>query len=159
MILRLLPAVLAAGSVVATSPALASGEMDAQAQVDQWIADFNRGDLAAFVARCAPAASVIDGFPPYAWTGCAAWMADYVSNGKKIGLTDGKLAVGEPVSQFSDANRVYLVYPATFTDKEGGEPVTYTGTWAITLEKTTDRWFVTGSGSNWGGNYTVRSEP
>ena len=86
-------------------------------------------------------------------------MSSYATNSKAIGLTDGKLSIGTPVSAFSEGSRVYFVYPATFSDKEGGKPVTYKGTWTITLEKSANRWVITGSGSNWGGNYTVTSQP
>lgn len=152
--------IMVAGALVATfgaTAARASDETDAQAVVTAWVAEFNRGDLKAFVSRCAPHAAVIDGFPPYSWSGCADWMSAYVTNSKAIKLTDGQLSIGVPVSAFSDAGRVYLVYPATFSDKEDGKPVSYIGTWTITLEKTQNRWVGTGSGSNWGGDYTVRS--
>jgi ketosteroid isomerase-like protein len=148
-------ALLALGS----TPARASNESEAQAVVTAWVGDFNRGDLKSFVARCVPRAAVLDGFPPYAWTGCADWMSAYASNSKAIRLTDGKLSIGRAVSAFSEGDRAYLVYPATFSDKEDGKPVVYNGTWTITLQKVAKGWAVTGSGSNWGGNYTVRSEP
>ena len=144
---------------VGTSPVRASEETAARAVVTAWVAEFNRGDLSAFVSRCAPGAAVLDGFPPYAWTGCADWMSAYATNSKAIGLTDGKLSIGTPVSAFSEGNRVYLVYPATFSDKEGGKPVVYTGTWTITLQKSATSWAITGSRSNWGGNYAVTSQP
>jgi len=86
-------------------------------------------------------------------------MAAYATNSKAIKLTDGKLSIGPSVSAFAEENRVYFVYPATFNDKEDGKPVAYKGTWTITLQKMADHWAITGSGSNWGGNYTVRSEP
>ena len=146
-------------ATLGTSPAHASEVSAAQAVVTAWVGEFNRGNLRAFVARCAPAAAVIDGFPPYAWTSCARWMSAYAINGKAIKLTDGKLSIGAPASAFSEGGRVYLVYPATFSDKENGTPVAYKGTWTITLQKMANRWAITGSGSNWGGNYTVRSQP
>ena len=140
-------------------PARASDETEAQAVVTEWVADFNRGDVTAFTSRCARRAAVIDGFPPYAWTSCAGWMSSYASNSKIIKLTDGRLSIGRPVSAFTEGNRSYFVYPATFSDKENGKVVVYNGTWTITLLKTNGRWAITGSGSNWGGTYTVRSEP
>ena len=141
------------------SAAIATQESAAEAVVTAWVAEFNRGDLKAFASRCTPRAAVLDGFPPYAWTGCADWMSAYATNSRAIKLTDGHLSIGAPVSAFAEGNSAYLVYPATFSDKEGGKPVIYTGTWTITLQKTRDRWTITGSGSNWGGNYAVRSQP
>ncbi len=156
------PSLLGLAAIFASlcaSPVHAAQEAEAQAVITAWVGDFNRGDLTAFTERCAPRAAVIDGFPPYAWTSCADWMAAYASNSKAIRLTDGKLSIGAPVSAFSEGSRVYLVYPATFSDKEDGKPVTYKGTWTITLEKSANRWAITGSGSNWGGDYAVRSQP
>ena len=140
-------------------PARASDETEAQAVVTEWVAEFNRGDVTAFAARCARRAAVIDGFPPFAWTSCADWMSSYASNSKANKLTDGKLSIGWAVSAFTEGNRSYVVYPATFSDKEDGKVVVYNGTWTITLLKVNGRWAITGSGSNWGGTYTVRSEP
>ena len=154
--------VLAVTAILASfgaSPASASDETDAKATVTDWVGEFNRGDLKAFKARCAPRAVVLDGFPPYAWTSCADWMSAYTANSKAIKLTDGKLSIGEAVSVFAEGSRVYLVYPATFSDKEDGKPVTYNGTWTITLQRIGKRWEITGSGSNWGGDYAVRSRP
>jgi ketosteroid isomerase-like protein len=149
----------ALSAALVASTAQASVETDAQAVVTEWVDAFNRGDLKAFAARCAPRAGVLDGFPPFAWTSCADWMSAYESNSKAIKLTDGRLSIGQPVSAFADGNRVYLVYPAKFSDKEDGKPIDYVGTWTITLEKIASRWEITGSGSNWGGDYTVRSKP
>jgi ketosteroid isomerase-like protein len=155
--------VMLAGVIGILAPSVAShaqssDSVDVQATVEKWVAHFNSGDIKAFVAGCDSNAAVIDGFPPYSWTSCAEWMAAYAANSKSIRLTDGHLSISEPVSSFPAPGLAYLVYPAKFTDQEDGKPVAYIGTWTITLRKAGNRWLVTGSGSNWGGNYSVRSD-
>ena len=153
---------LAAAIVLAASvagSASASDETDVKAFIAKWISDFNKDDIKAFTAGCAPQSPTIDGFPPYAWPSCEAWMAAYAVNSRRIQLVNGRLWVGDAVYADVARDHAYLVYPAVFTDQEKGVPVTYKGTWTITLQKLGGAWRITGTSSNWGGDYTVHNGP
>jgi ketosteroid isomerase-like protein len=144
-------------SVLGAGPASASDASDAKAAIEKWVGDFNKGDFKSLVAACAPRASIVDGFPPYAWQSCADWMNAYETNNKAIHATGGTLAIGKPVYTDVTGGRAYMIYPATFTDTQKGKPVVYQGSWTMTLRKTPGGWVFTGSASAWGGNYTIRS--
>ena len=136
---------LAASSI----PSAASDKSDIAAVVKKWIGDFNKGDMKAFTAACAPNTAIVDAFPPYAWTSCASWMSDYDTNNKAIEGTDGKLWIGKPVYFEETGAHAYTNYPVKFSDRQKGKPVVYKGDWAITLQKISGAWLVTGSGSAW----------
>jgi ketosteroid isomerase-like protein len=135
-----------------TGTAAASDASDVAAVVSKWVDDFNKGDMRSFIAACAPAVSVIDGFPPYSWLNCADYMNDYRTNSKAIDLTDGRLWIGKPDYTDVTADHAYVIYPATFSDKEKGKPVVYKGAWTMTLQKRSGRWVFTGSSSAWSGH-------
>ena len=130
--------------------ASASDDSELQAVVRKWVGDFNKGDLKSFVAACAAQAAVIDGFPPYVWRTCKRWIDDYEANNKLIQATHGSLVIGEPIYTEVRKNRAYLIYPVTFSDTQKGKPVTYKGSWTMTLQKTSGGWVFTGSSSAWG---------
>lgn len=135
-----------------SSTAVASDATDVEATIEKRVVDFNRGDFKSFVAACAPRTAIVDGFPPYAWPSCSAWIADYQANNKALQATHGTLEIGNPVYQEFNAGRAYLIYPATFSDMQKGKPVEYKGTWTMTLKKTRNGWAFTGSASAWGVN-------
>ena len=139
-------------SILAASPASASDVSDVKATIDKWVADFNRGDVKAVVAACAPLASIVDGFPPYAWPTCAEWMKGYEANNKALEATHGTLSIGAPIYTEVMGTHAYVIYPATFTHTQKGKPVVYNGHWTMTLRKTGGRWVFTGLASAWGVN-------
>ncbi len=125
---------------------------DVKAVIRKWVADFNKNDMKSFVKACAAQAAVVDGFPPYAWQSCAAWIADYESNNKAIQATHGTLTIGKLIFEEITADRAYFIYPAIFRDVQKGKPVEYKGTWTLTLQKEKGHWVFTGSASAWGVN-------
>jgi hypothetical protein len=144
-----LAAIVCAAAGFVALPAVASDATDVQAVVAKWVADFNKGDMPAFLDVCAPRVAVVDGFPPYAWTSCEEWIADYEANNKRIEATPGKLWIGKPVYSEITADHAYLIYPARFVDTQKGKTVTYKGTWTMTLRRTGRGWQFTGSASAW----------
>ncbi len=154
---NLIWAAVCALSVLGAGPASASDVSDVNATIEKWVGDFNKGDFKSMVAACAPRASIVDGFPPYAWQTCANWIDDYEANNKVIQATGGTLTIGKPLYTEVTADRAYMIYPATFTDAQKGKPVVYKGSWTMTLQKRRAGWVFTGSASAWGGNYTIHS--
>jgi hypothetical protein len=147
---RLLPLTVA---IVAMAPsAAASDSSDVQAVIRKWVADFNKADFKSFLGACDAKAAIVDGFPPYAWTTCAAWIADYESNNKALQATHGSLTIGKVIYEEVNAGKAYVIYPAVFRDEQKGKPVEYKGTWTMTLRKVKGVWLFTGSASAWGVN-------
>ncbi|MBV8117596.1 MAG: nuclear transport factor 2 family protein, partial [Candidatus Eremiobacteraeota bacterium] len=72
-VLALSLAVVAPQSVAAQStPELPAAARQALATVQRFVDAFNRGDVAAVLATCAPRASIIDEVPPHEWQGANA---------------------------------------------------------------------------------------
>jgi len=141
-------AVALAAALLPISPAKASEKTDVIATVKRYAGTFNQGDKHAMIAACAPQASIIDEFPPYAWQGtsaCANWWNDNEAFGKKNGITDQKLALREPEHIDITGDRAYVVVPTTYTYKLHEKPVTEAGAiWTFTLEKVSAGWRITG---------------
>lgn len=135
--------------ILSASPVLASGTPDLHSMVSKFVTDINKGNFSAVAAACAPRASVVDGFPPYAWQTCADWMKSYQTNNKAIHAALGTLTAGKPLYKDVQRNYAYAIYPVTFTDAPNGKKVTYKGTMTVTLEKTQSGWVFTGIASAW----------
>ena len=139
-------------SILWASPGFASNASDLQATVKKLVSDINKGNIKSVDAACAPHASIVDGFPPYAWQTCADWMKGYEANNKAIRATLGTLAIGKPMYTEVRGDHAYSVYPVTFTDTQNGKPASYKGSMAVTLQKIPSGWVFTGIASAWGTN-------
>ena len=142
--------VLAGLALLTTGTAHASEADDLDAKVRKWTADLNAGNRPALFAACAPEASVVDGFPPYAWRSCQAWMRDYDANNRRTKATPGTLSIGSPLWVDINGDKAYLSYSATFGNVQDGKPAVYKGMWAISMTRTRQGWKITGSASAWG---------
>ena len=60
-------------AILSASPGLAAGMPDVNSIVKKLVTDINKGNFNAVAAACASRASIVDGFPPYAWQTCADW--------------------------------------------------------------------------------------
>lgn len=78
---------------------------------------------------------------------------------QRLQLSSATLSIGKPVYTEVRGDNAYMVYPASFTDREKGKAVVYRGVWTMTLRKTSRGWFFTGSAADWGGTYTVSNGP
>ena len=144
--------ILAAGcgaAILSASPGLTSGMPDFNPTVKKLVTDINKGNFNAVAAACAPRASIVDGFPPYAWQTCADWMKGYQINNEAIHATLGTLSIGKLLWSDARAESAYLIYPVRFTDVQDGKKFIYQGTMTVTLEKTQRGWVFTGIASAW----------
>lgn len=139
---RILVALVVALSAVARTAA--SQEAVVMATVSQFVNSFNIGDTKAVAAACAEQAVIIDEFPPHAWDGagaCARWMADYDTNAKKDGITDGIVTLSKPRHVDITGDRAYVVVPADYAYKQHGQPVKETGSiFTLVLERKAASW-------------------
>ena len=128
--------------------ASANDKSDVVTTVKNFVDGFNKGDEKAIAATCADQASIIDEFPPYQWGGsgaCAKWTADYESDAKKNGITDGVVILGTPRHVEVTGDRAYVVVPANYKFKQNGKAIQEIGsTLTIALQKTKAGWQMTG---------------
>jgi hypothetical protein len=147
--------ILAAASALTilwATPGSASNALDFQAAVRVLVSDINKGDVKSVTADCAPHASIVDGFPPYAWQTCAGWMKSYVANNKAIHATLGVLSTGKSIYTEVKGDNAYAIYPVTFTDRQNGKQISYKGSMTVTLEHVASGWVFTGVASAWSAN-------
>lgn len=118
------------------------------ARVHEFIDAFNKGDTKSILAACADQTAILDEFPPYEWHGsgaCAKWLADFDTDAKKNGITDGVVTSGNPSHVDITGDRAYVVMPANYNFKQKGKPVSEVGSmWTLTLQKTGAAWRITG---------------
>ena len=124
-----------------------SEKADVMGVVNQLMDAFNKGDQKTVLALCTDEMSIIDEFPPHEWHGAGAfskWFADYDTDSKKNGVTDGIVTLGKPRHVEVTGDRAYVVAPANYTYKQNGKPKKEAGEDTMTLQKGKDGWRITG---------------
>ena len=96
------------------------------APINTFIDAFNKGDIAGAAATHAAEADlvIIDEVPPFLWRGAQAlqaWAADLQREDKKQGISDEKVSIGAATRVETDGVAAYVVVPAVYTFKQGGE--------------------------------------
>jgi len=124
-----------------------SGEKGAvMAVIKEFQSDFNNGN-SNWVQLCADQTSIIDEFPPYAWSGsgtCSQWGKDYDADAKKNGVTDPSVWFGAAKHLDITGDRAYVVLPASYSYKQNGKPVKEVGaTLTVSLQKSGNNWRIT----------------
>lgn len=133
--------VVFAALVVPAAPAAAK-LTDPVSAVAQFVDGFNKGDTAAGLAACAGSTGIIDEFPPHAWMSCSAWADAYDANAKKNGITDGFVKLGKPLHDDVDGNVAYTVFPATYSWKLKGKPMSEESLFTVVLNKGAGGWHI-----------------
>lgn len=124
-----------------------SGEKQAvMAVIKEFETDFNNGNP-NWVQLCADQASIIDEFPPYAWSGsgaCGQWGKDYDADAKKNSVTAPSVWFGAAKHLEITGDRAYAVLPASYSYQQNGKPVKEAGaTITIALQKSGNNWRIT----------------
>lgn len=142
LLLTLALAILTAG------PLAASDNADVMATLQKLVDAFNKGDTKTLVAGCTDEMCIIDEFPPHEWHGagtCSKWLADYDTDAKKNGITEGTVKISKPRHLDVTDDRAYVVVPTDYTYKQNGKEMKETGSiWTFTLQKIDGNWKVTG---------------
>jgi hypothetical protein len=137
------PAATPPAPAAAPDPASAA---DVARVVNQFVDAFNKGDAKASLA-CAAETSIIDEFPPYAWSGpgaCATWLKDYDADAKKNLITNGKVKLAKPRHIDIVGDRAYLVAAADYIYERKGKLTTEIGsTLSVALQHTEAGWRIT----------------
>jgi ketosteroid isomerase-like protein len=143
-----------AAALLAAGQTAAAQQPDVMVAVRQFTDAFNKGDIKAVVAACTDQTSIIDEFPPFEWNGpgsCAKWAADYESDAKKNGITDGIVTLGTPKHVDVAGDRAYVVIPSNYSYKQKGKPMQETGSfWTFVMQKGAAGWRI--AGWSWGKN-------
>ena len=137
--------ILVAAVALVAAPAFASDKSDVMATVTKYNDVFNKGDIKAMVAMCAPDAFVIDDFAPHAWQGantCADWAAALFASDKTNGIANEAVTLGKPWHVSVTGDRGYAVYPTHYSYKLKGKPVVERGVWTFALQKSAEGWRV-----------------
>jgi ketosteroid isomerase-like protein len=143
---RLLFAVASVALLAGASaaPAFASDKTDVMDEIHKAIADFNKGDMAAWVGSCAPQTSIIDEFAPYTWQGasaCSDWAKAFEAGNQKNGDSDGVVSIAKVRHIEVTGDNAYVVITANFKYKEKGKQKSESGaSWTLGLQKTADGW-------------------
>ncbi len=86
-------------AIFAAEASAQSGKTEVMGAVRQFVDGFNKGDVKRTVGACADQTSILDEFPPHEWHGtgaCGKWLADYDTDAKKKGITDGFVTLETP---------------------------------------------------------------
>jgi hypothetical protein len=134
------PFALVLGLSVSFAAPAAAALTDPVAAVHQFIDGFNKGNVSSALAACAETTAIIDEFAPHAWTSCTAWANAYEANAKQNGITDGYVALGKPLHDDITGNVAYTVFPATYTWKLKGKPMSENSLLTVVLKKSSSGW-------------------
>jgi hypothetical protein len=133
-------------AATASSPP-ADDKADVLVTINQFVDNFNKGDVKA-AAACAEQTSIIDEFAPHEWHGagaCLTWMKDYDTDAKKHGITDGVVTLGTPKHLDIDGIYAYVVIPSEYSYKKAGKPVREKDSaFTFALKKGPAGWKITG---------------
>ena len=123
----------------------ASDTSGVMATINGAVAAFNKGDMKAWAAACAPSTAIVDDFSPYTWSGpaaCADWWNAFATGNKKNSLTWGTVALGTALHVAVTGSHAYTVFPATYTYKMKGKPAKDSGVFTFVLTKTPAGWLI-----------------
>jgi ketosteroid isomerase-like protein len=128
-------------------PAIASAPDTAgvMTTVNDAVGAFNKSDMKAWAAACAPSTTIIDNFSPNSWSGpasCADWWNAFVAENKKDGMSWGTLVLGTAWHLAVTGTHAYAVFPATYTYKIKGKPAKDAGVFTLVLTKAPTGWLI-----------------
>ena len=145
--MRALFASLIAIACLASANAFASDKSDAMASVHIFIDNMNKGDMKVAGSAYAPAASILDEFPPHAWQGATAfadWGKDFNDFAQKNGITDPVVTLGKTLHVDITGDRAYVVVSATYSYKQKGKAISEPGCFmTFALQKLAPGWRIT----------------
>ena len=136
---------LAIGLAAPTAALAADGRVTAP--INAFIAAFNKGDVKAAEATHTADVVIIDEPPPFRWVGPGAfqkWVADLAADEKKIGRSDGAVALGGVKREEVAGDTAYVSVAATYAFKDKGVPMQEPSEMTFSLRKTAAGWKISG---------------
>ncbi len=125
----------------AASAAPSSDELMAAPRA--FIANLDAGKIDAAAATMTADATMIDEFPPHAWSGPVAfkrWLSDYAASNAAAHVTNGKVKLGDPIVAQATGDVAYVVAAASETYKEGGVRMAETARMVFALRREDGAW-------------------
>jgi hypothetical protein len=129
---------LAAGGAVAAAPA-----DELMTAPRAFVAGLDTGKIDMAAAAMTTDATMIDEFPPHAWSGPDAfkrWLADFAATNKAGNVTGGKVKLGDPIVAEATGDVAYVVAPATETYKQNGARMAETARMVFALRREGGTW-------------------
>jgi ketosteroid isomerase-like protein len=133
----------AAAALACALPAFAATPAELMAAPHQFIDNLDKGKIDAAAATMTADATMIDEFPPHAWSGPDAfkrWLADYASSNKAGHITDGKVKLGDPIVAEATGDVAYVVAAASETYKQNGKRMAETARMVFALKREGGAW-------------------
>lgn len=125
----------------------ASEKTDVVDTVQRYLDNLDPAKIQTALALCDSEVSILDEFSPHEWhgpTACADWWKAEQAYNEQSGITDEDAPLGAPQTVDVNGDRAYFVAPMTYTYKKHGKPVKETGTFAVSLHRTSAGWKITG---------------
>lgn len=139
MILRaMLGALLAFGA----DPGMAA-DAAIEGPIRQFVAAFNKGDVAAASETMAEDIHITDEVAPFFWGGrdaFARWSADYDKNAAALGITGGNVEMGSPTREIVAGDRAYVIAPATYRFSRNGVAMVESAQMTFALHRQASGW-------------------
>jgi ketosteroid isomerase-like protein len=138
----MLGAVLGLGA----APALAA-DPAVEAPIQQFVAAFNKGDMAGAAATMNVRVSIIDEVAPFQWRGpdaFARWGASLAADSKAKGYSNESVTLGTPSRELVSGVNAYVIVPATYAFTQKGVKMAEVSQITFTLMKTDAGWKITG---------------
>src|ERR1700755_3317996 len=133
-----LAAALICATIMSVGPALASNETEIVARIQQAVNACNRNDVAAFKRYLTPSPVAMDEVPPYHFQGAHAlsdWENAYSADSSKNAITDPVITLRKATDIEVSGTHAYVVWPATYSYKQAGQPSQHNGIITFALEK------------------------
>lgn len=115
--------------------------------IKDWIAAFNRGDVAGAKAAHEANPVIIDEPPPYFWSGKDAfdkWAADEHTQAVALGRTEEKVTLGKLRRAEVTGNSAYVIVGATYSYVEKGVATEEPSQMTYALRQTKAGWKIAG---------------
>ena len=147
--MRILTLAAVVSLALGASASAQTADAELIAPIQQFITNFNKGDMAAAAASHASGADlvIIDEVSPYLWRGPKAfhsWAADLESDAKKNGITEPKVTLGAVTRIEKNGDQSYVVVPTVYTFKQRGTAMREAAQMTVVLRKGPTGWLIHG---------------
>jgi ketosteroid isomerase-like protein len=108
-----------------------------------FIAGLDAGKIDDAAATMTADATMIDEFPPHAWSGPDAfkrWLADFAASNTAAHITGGKVKLGDPIVEQATGDVAYVVAAASETYKQNGVRMAETARMVFALRREGGTW-------------------
>ena len=116
------------------------------ATVRRFVDAFNRLDANEVAACFAQPSFILDGLAPHVWAGTSApadWFRDALAESEHLGVSDFRIALGDPLHDQVTGDAAYFAAPATMTFKARGQMRTQPGAiLTLALVRSEGRWLI-----------------